>query len=158
MSNEFIQAADDARRLLQGFAAVKVVADAFEKVGVLQQAEDEARNALTVHQAAIADAEAKEKDLQSQIGVLEAETQVERDKAKRVLADAQALADFVLLEAQTHAEQLVAATQVQIDSQIDTAQTALAGFKAQRDALADEVSALQTKLDTLKAQATALLG
>lgn len=59
MSNEFIQAADDANRLLNGFAAVRTVADAFAKVGLLQQAQAEAEAALAEAAAAIADARAE---------------------------------------------------------------------------------------------------
>ena len=42
MSNELLQAADEARRLLSGFTAVQTVADALAKVGGLQQAQAEA--------------------------------------------------------------------------------------------------------------------
>jgi chromosome segregation ATPase len=158
MSNEFIQAADSARRLLQGFAAVQVVADAFEKVGTLQQAGDEAQARLDAFSPLIADAQARVAELGAQIAVLEAETQVERDKALQVFADAQTAATNLVEMAQVHASELTANAQAWADETTASARDIVATARDNRDALAAEVDTLQGKLDELKAQAAKLLG
>ena len=158
MSNKFTQAADDARRLLQGFAAVQTVADAFEKVGMLQQAEEEARNALTTLQDLIAKAKKQQASLQTEIGVLEGETQVERDKAVLVTSAAQASAADLVAQAQASANEVTSAALAKAAETTTEAQEAVKAAEFNRDALADEVKALQAKLDKLKAQAAKLLG
>ena len=83
MSNEFLQAADDARRMLRGFAAVEQVAKAFEQVGTLQQAGVEAQAALVKLQADLDATRAKVVGAQAEAA----------DVVARAKVDAQLLVD-----------------------------------------------------------------
>jgi chromosome segregation ATPase len=158
MSNKYLEAADEARRLLQGFSAVQKVADAFEEVGMLEQARTEAQAALDALQPQIADAKAqittaeetmRAAELQAATLVAEAE-----DKAAKVATDAQA----VLAEAQSKAQGIESGAAEVADRVVSLAHANADEAIAKRDALAAETATLQAKLDMLKVQATALLG
>lgn len=158
MSNEYIQAADDANRLLAGFAAVQTVAAAFAKVGSLQQAEEEARAALEVLQA-----QALIAGEQRDAAKLEAESLT--DRMATLQSDAQAQAFAVVTEAQDKADKLVVdaeesaqSTRAAANLYFTRADTEVKGLQELATSLRSQVSDLEAKLASVKAQAAALFG
>ena len=131
MANEFLSAADDVRRLLRGFAGAQAAADAFEKVGSLQQAGDEAAARLAKLQPQIAAAQAELAALRAEKDVVHAD-----QRASELLADAQARAAAATAQAQSEVEQA----------------------RAQRDALVAEVADLERRVAAIKANAAQSLG
>ena len=158
MSNEFIQAADDARRLLRGFKAFEEVAQALELTGNVVQARAEAAAALEALQPQVETAKAD-------LAELKAQAKAAKAKSAEALEAAKLQADLVTASAQAKADDLIAtAVQALAKAQAEAADVALASVavhaKAElaRDAVAAETTALQAKLDKLKAQAAKLLG
>lgn len=158
MSNEYLKAADDAKRLLAGFKAVADVAEAFEKVGSLVQAEKEAQKSLAelrpeldkVKQQ-IADGKAKAAEL-----VAAAEK-----RAEQVVADGQAQADALIASAKASAEKTQAEAGeylARAKETVEVTNAEVAEAQAKRDGLATECQLLEGKLEKLKAQAAKLLG
>jgi len=157
MSNEFIQAADDARRLLSGFRAIETVAAAFEKAGSVEQARAEAEAALAAllpqieaGKAALAEARVQAKAVAAKAADVEAAASVRAaeitDAALIEANELKAAAASVLADAKTQVAELVAASD-----------RSLAVATEARNAVEAETMALQAKLDALKAQAAALL-
>jgi len=145
MSNELIQAADDARRLLRGFAAIETVAKAFEEVGQLEQRKAESESILN---ALAADVAATRAELQSSIEQIE---QI-RAEAKRTTADAKTVADGILKSADMKAEAIVSdanaaasATQEAADNVKALADAHIANLAAARDAIMAETTALEER-------------
>ena len=158
MSNQFVQAADDARRLLRGFKAFEEVAQALELTGNVVQAKAEAEATLAALQPQIEAAKAELADVKAQAKAAKAKSADTVDAAERQ-------ADLVTASAQAKADDLMAAAaQAMAQAKADAADLAVAGAAAlakateARDAVAAETQALQAKLDELKAQATKLLG
>jgi colicin import membrane protein len=158
MSNEFIQAADEARRLLRGFKSFDEVAQALELTGNVVQARAEAEAALEALKPQIETAK-------TELAEIKAQAKAAKAKSADAVEASERQADRVLASAQGKADDLMAAAaQAMAKAKADAADLAMAGAAAlakaieARDAVAAETTALQAKLDTLKAQATALLG
>lgn len=86
--NELLKAADDAKRLLSGFKAIATVADAFEKVGQLQQAKTEAESSLATLQAAITQAKTEVAHAKTKASDLVAKGEAKADELLRAAEDA----------------------------------------------------------------------
>lgn len=157
MSNN-LKAADDVRRLLRGFAGLAEVAEAFERVGTLDQAEAEATKRLAELRAAVAE-----------------ETQllaVRRDEAAKIKADAkvqaeqatgaaQAKALTIVADAQTAAANTeLAAEQIKAQAQalLAQAQAEVMAALTKREQLEADCDALEKRLATAQAQIAKLLG
>lgn len=157
MSNEYIQATDDARRLLRGFKAFEEVARALELAGTAQQAQSEAEKALAGLNAQIeaakveqAEAKAAAKDAKAKAADAMAES---KEKANGIVAEAQAQADAIKAESQAMLERANA----EAEAIVTRATNAASVVRSQRDALDAEVNELQGKLDNLQAQIKKML-
>lgn len=157
MSNEFMKAADDARRLLRGFKAVEEVANAFELAGTVMQAQAEALAALDALKPQIEAAKAELANVKSA-------AKAEHIKSLKALGDSKSQADLVLKAAQDKADDLLSAAKLTLahakteaDELTAAAAEALELSRKTRDAVAEETIALQAKLDDLKATAARLL-
>ena len=158
MSNEYLKAADNAKRLLAGFKAVADVADAFEKVGSLVQAEKEARNALFELQGQIDIAKAELANVQDAAAKLKQEAM---DVLARAKADADASlaivskeCEKVIAESKAQAAELLADAKAHADAMGAQAAEAI----ARRDEAAKDLEDLETRLAKARAQAAKLLG
>ena len=158
MSNKFIRAADDARRLLQGFKAVQEVADAFELAGTVMQAQAEAQTALDALKPQLEAARAELTNVKSA-------AKAEHVKSLKALGESKSQADLVIKAAQDKADDLLSAARLTLahaKTEADEIQAAAAEAlelsRKARDAVAEEIVALQAKLDELKATAARLLG
>lgn len=153
MSNSNLKAADDARRLLRGFAGIAEVADAFERVGSLQQAESECtaslaklRDELTATHNAIEAAE---------LEALRVRAEAERE-AEQAAAAASAKAMALVADAQTQAVNIELAAEgikAQAQALLAAAQAETQQATAKRDALEAECA----ELDKRAAKARAYL-
>lgn len=155
--NEYLKAADDAKRLLAGFKAVATVADAFEKVGQLQQAGGEAQATLTQARGELIAAK-------TELDSAKAKAQETRTNADELMRKTESHVAMLKDEATKEAAAVVAsakeqakATRDQLQMDCDAANQAVSDAQAKRDALNAEVNLLENKLDTLKAQAAKLL-
>jgi len=135
MSNTYLQAADDARRFLRGFAAVKELADAFEQAGTLEQARSEAEAALAAVTPKLA--EAHEQLAAAQAGMLEA-----GQASAQTIIDAKAAADAVMAAAYADA----AAARADADSTCERARARAASIVSEAEGLALAVSDTRDKL------------
>jgi hypothetical protein len=158
MSNKFIRAADDARRLLQGFKAVQEVADAFELAGTVMQAQAEAQAALDAFRPQLEAAKAELANVKSA-------AKAEHAKSLKALGESKSQADLVLKAAQDKADDLLSAARLTLahaKTEADEIQAAAAEAlelsRKARDAVAEEIVALQGKLDELRSAAAKLLG
>jgi len=158
MSNELISAADEARRLLRGFKAFEEVAQALELAGTAVQAHAEANAAIDALKPQIEAAKAE-------LVKIKSATKAEHDKAQKTIEAATRQSDLVVKEAQSKAEDCLAAARltlanakVEADELTAAAADVLERANEARDAVAAETEQLQAKLDTLKAQAAVLLG
>ena len=158
MSNEYLKAADDAKRLLAGFKAVATVADAFEKVGSLVQAEKEATKALADINKQL---EAARKDL-SALGAAAAST---KEESEILLAEAKRSAKETVDAATKKANAILAAGNEQRDALVTSAEAMMATARDKAQAYELDVSVkikeladLEEKIEKVRAQAAKLLG
>jgi esterase/lipase len=158
MSNEYLQAAQDAKRLLSGFAAVATVAAAFEKVGSLQQAQDEAENALAILQGQIAAA----KDELAAAGVSLAGV---NDAALTATAEAKSTAEHIVFVAQQAADGIVMQAKQFADEAATASEARLAAIQYEvqeaetiRSAITREADLAQAKLDAIQAAIKLITG
>jgi hypothetical protein len=111
--NEFLKAADDAKRLLRGFAAIGEVATAFEDAGRAVQAKDEAAAALADLSVAIE----KERFVLAEV---KADVEMARRKlksdAESIVSKAEEKAARIVADAEGRASDVMAAAQVALDS------------------------------------------
>ena len=156
MSNELIQAADDARRLLRGFQAFAEVAAALDHVGQLEQRKTEVEALLTK----LGD-EVKEATDTSRATVEKAE--LANAEAKRMTANAKTVADGIVASAEAKAKALVedAMTAVREADQaksntIASAEAHLGEIEVQRNVLLAEVEALEARAATAREYLTNL--
>jgi predicted nucleic acid-binding Zn-ribbon protein len=158
MSNEFLQAADDANRLLAGFSAVKTLADAFAKVGQIQQVQAEA-------EARLAELNPKVDQARAQIAEAEATLRAAELQARTLVADAQAEASVILVNAQAEAQTVQAGADsyvlqkhVEADTAFVAAQAALQAVAEQHAAISLEVQAFETRVAEARAYLAKLAG
>jgi membrane fusion protein (multidrug efflux system) len=151
MSNEFLKAADDARRLLAGFSAVATVADAFEKVGGLQQAKAEAEKAIPKLKAEAAAASAE-------LAQARADLKQAKEDAKDIVAKANDAASGILADAQRKAVEAAeasdaasASAKATLDAMFAGADARIADLQAAHDKLAGEVKDLEARADRARA-------
>lgn len=145
MSNELIQAADDARRLLRGFAAFSEVAAALEHVGQLEQRKEEVETLLKKLGDEVKDATDTFRATIEKVEIANAE-------AKRMTADAKTVADGIksnaearLRAAEEHAASIVREAQIAKDNVTTLAEIHLGEIEVQRNALLAEVEALEDR-------------
>lgn len=156
--NEYQKAADDAKRLLSGFKGVAILADAFDKVGSLVQAEKDAKASLEALGLKIAEAQQALADVKSEaanvIATAMSEAEVLRTKAKtdadKFLSDAKKAAT----KAQTKAEEKVTWA-LEREKTVDEA---AAEKWAKQEALTKELADLEDKIARAKAKVQELLG
>lgn len=156
--NEFLQAADDARRLLAGFKAVAVVADAFEHAGRVIQARDEAVTTLAETAKQVGQAKDELESLRTQglaaIDAANAEATRITEQSAAMLRDAEAKAESIVREAREAGEVALAVAaegvhQLQADAE--------AACK-QRDAALTALAEAEGKLAAAREQIVKLLG
>lgn len=147
MSNEFIKAADDARRLLRGFQAFAEVAAALDKVGVAVQSADEAEKALAAARGQL-------EGVLADVEKAKAEALAHSTAAKKTTADAKTVADGIVAAAQAKAaaiEQqalaLAAASDESIVANKAQAEQALAAIALQVDAQTEIVKDLEARAE-----------
>lgn len=145
MSNELIQAADDARRLLRGFAAIETVAKAFEEVGQLEQRKTEGEAILSDLAAELVAARA---ELSTHIEQIE---QI-RTEAEGTTADAKTVADGIVKSANLRAEDIIsdanaaaAETREAAENVRAQADAHIVNLAAERDAILAETTALEER-------------
>lgn len=145
MSNELIQAADDARRLLRGFAAFSEVAAALEHVGTLEQRKGEAETLLS---ATAAELEAAKVERDTHLEQIE---QI-RTECKRTTADAKTVAEGIIKSANLKAEDIIsdanaaaALTREAAENVRAQADAHIVNLAAERDALLVETTALEER-------------
>jgi chromosome segregation ATPase len=143
--NEFLKAADDARRLLGGFKAVATIADAFEKVGQLQQAQGEAEVALEKLRA---DIEAAKRDAQT-IAEGAAATKAE---AEQLISDARWKADETVRKLIADAKGKAAQIEEKVNARADAAERRLSEAEARTQALAIDAEVKQKELADLESR------
>lgn len=158
MSNEFLQAADDAKRLLSGFAAVATLAAAFEKAGSLQQAQGEAEAALAAMLPKVAEAMAQVTQAEENMRAAEREAMVivanAKAQAADIAIDAQNKADLVLANAESSA----ASQRAMVQAALDSAEHDIAEAAAKRDAIYAECEALEIRANDARAYLAKLAG
>lgn len=145
--NEYLQAADDANRLLRGFAGVQKIADAFGKVGQLQQAGDEA-------EARLKSLAANVETSRGMLSVAEQSLKEARASARDVLqsadkhaANAQREAVEAVAQTRQECDRLVKAARVDANAVLTEARAEVAKINERQRALSNEVAELVKKRD-----------
>lgn len=158
MSNEFIKAADEARRLIRGFQALDSVAAALDKAGAAIQAKTEAEAALSGLHKEIADAHA-------QLDAAKADAKAEIDnakaKAKKIVDDAAAKADELILGAQAKLDAERAKYEADVQKAAHDLAAALAAAdeaEARRDTALRELADIEAKIEKARAYLAKLAG
>jgi chromosome segregation ATPase len=148
---DFLKAADDAKLLLRGFVSVQTLADAFEQVGSLQQAQAEAEAALVALKPKVADAKGKVAQAEETLRSAELE-------AKQKLADADVQAFAILSAAQAKVDEIKASadayyenSKAGTDELVASANASVDESIAKRDAVLAEVDALELRVADAKA-------
>lgn len=151
MDTTNLQIADDARRLLRGFAGIGKLAEAFENVGKLEQQGVEI-------QGKIATLQSERTALTAQCEALKKEIKDAQAEGKRTLNDAKAVANTVLETANTEAAGIIStahskAAEIQAASDIAVAgaNSKLAEISAACDVKQDEVKELEKKAEKARA-------
>ena len=158
MSTSFLQAADDARRLLRGFKAFEEVAQALDAAGLIEQRTAEAQRTLAdllpkieSSRQALADAEAQASNATSKASALVSEATTKAAEITRAArVSAQRLAD--------EAESVAKEREAQATRFVKAADMEVASAATQRDTVLAEVKALESRLAAAKASAAKLLG
>lgn len=158
MSNELIQAADDARRLLRGFAAIETVAAAFENVGQLEQRKEEVETLLKKLGDEV-------KDATDTFRATIEKAEIANAEAKRMTADAKTVADGIKSSAEAQAKAMVEdamasvrEAQIAKDNVTTLAEIHLGEIEVQRNVLLAEVEALEARAAEAKAYLAKLSG
>lgn len=158
MNTNYLQAADDALRLLKGFAAIKEVADAFAEVGQLQQAATEAQAVLDTIKPQLAQAIADRDEALAAIAPAKEQAKAiladAKDNAAALIADAQAKAQDVKAQADVYCAEVVAAA----SAKVTEADEALAAKRAELAAMAQEASDIEARIERAKSKMQELLG
>lgn len=150
MSNELIQAADDARRLLRGFQAFAEVAAALDHVGALEQRKTETETLLVDLRAQAVQANSELADVKMELEIAQAE-------AKRATADAKTVADGIVSSANAKAADLVKKAEERAQNIVDASSRLVENAKdaeqavlANRDLIAAEVKELEKSADSAR--------
>lgn len=158
MSNEFLQAADDAKRLLRGFSAIQTLADAFERAGSLEQAAAEADVKLAKTVPLVEEATQK-------IALAEKTMRDAELAARLVAADAKIAADVVVGEAHEDAAEVRAVAAATLDAAkaqavgiVSNAEALALAMSDRRDSLAQEVTELEFRAESARAYLAKLQG
>lgn len=158
MSTGFLQAADDARRLLRGFKAFEEVAQALDAAGLIEQRTAEAQRTLADLLPKIENARQALADAEARAGTAEA-------KAKTLINEATTEAASITRTARVAAQRLAdeaqaAAAEVsaQAAAKMKAADAEVTAATKQRDTILAEVKGLESRLAAAKASAAKLLG
>lgn len=158
MSNEFLQTADAARRLLAGFSAVAEVAKAFEDVGRLEQRKAELEPAVLGLKAEHDNLTQDLADARAAIDAAKLEASSVRinadAEAARVMADARAAAARLADESEEQRRLALA----EHDRAVVAQGEELQALRGQRDTLAQELSDLESKIERARAKMAEILG
>lgn len=156
--NKNLKAADDVRRLLRGFAGLAEAAEAFEQVGQLEQARDEAQAALTTLRAEIDEAH-------TNLARVQDATSAARQVGEDFMAQGQANAERIVTAAKSEAERIAREANAAADEMHELAKKARDAALAERDealakrdAAVAELAETEGKLDKARKQITKLLG
>jgi PHD/YefM family antitoxin component YafN of YafNO toxin-antitoxin module len=158
MSNRFIEAAAEARRMLVGFAAIATVSEVLADAGSVIQAQTEAEQALAKLQADITTAKDELAVASQAKVVVDASAAETRALALTAYDHASSEAARILAQANADAQSIVADANARAGAALDNAGVEVAELTQQRNNLADEVGRLTAALDKLKAAAAALAG
>ena len=176
MSSNLLQAAETIKRELNRMRGLQIAAEAIERIGSFEQAEEDARrkhveitgkvNEATARLLAL-DTEYKARIVDLNSHVEQARREADRtkteslDEAKKVIDNAKAQGADLVAKANTRAKEIVDAAQVQasqamarkkdIDALTDQ-------VRVQRDEAQHELAALQDKIDKAKAEVKRILG
>ena len=157
-ATEFLQAADEARRLLRGFKALETVAAALDMAGLAEQAKGEAEAALVALKPQIDAAKAELGHALTDVALAKSKAAELVDAAHERAAAITAAALEKANESNAAAEAKLADAATRCESMLAAAASSVAESAAERNALVLEIDTLQGKLDKLKAQASKLLG
>lgn len=158
MTNRYLTAAENARRLLANFELVKQVAEAFELVGTLEQATGEARAAHEAALAPLQQALADRQEAEGQAANARADADAVLFASAAAKEAALVEATRIVAEANAQAHDIVTQARRVSAADIEDAAERVKAAGITQAAVLVEVEALQAKLDTLKEQATKLLG
>ena len=157
-TNTYLQAADDALRLLRGFAAVKEVAEAFAQVGTLKQAADEA-------EAQLAEAQAKIEVAKREVDEARTLSESARGEAAALIADANEKAANIVETSREAADTELRKARAECDElrkdaadHVAAANATVLELAAQRDAIKQETEDLEARLLRARSKAAELLG
>lgn len=158
MSNDVLQAADEARRFLRGFAAIEQVATVFEKAGSIIQAIDENEKSLARLQGQVVTAQSTLADLQGEADRVMAKA---KDGATAIIDDAKKEALDTRARAKKAADDITA----KIQEASDAAEFKVADLTVRADELDTRIKAANAELQDIlkrtaeaKAQVAKLLG
>lgn len=156
--SKYLQAADDARRLLRGFAAVSELADAFEEVGKLEQARAE-------HEGILVQLRTDLGSIKEQIEQANTELAAVRQDASKTVADAKAIAEGIVSTAQLQADSIafkadasVIEANDKVAAAVDQGKQDLEALRLQHEGLAAEVKALEDRVAEARAYLAKLAG
>ena len=158
MSNEFLQAAEDAKVLLRGFAGAAKLAAAFEKAGSAIQAQGEAETALAALIPKVAEATQQVMLAEENMRAAEREAMVivanAKAQAQSIVNDAQIQSDLVLANAESNA----AGVRATVQAALDSAEHDIAEAAAKRDAIYAACEALEIRANDARAYLAKLQG
>lgn len=155
--NENLAAAEDAKRLLRGFAGIQKLSDSFARVGQLQQAGDEA--------------EARFKEVTGQVAEARQALAAAQTEARKTMEQATASVEVAgkesdalraegarqLHEAKAQAHALVTDAKREAQKAKDEADRHVVAAQASRDGLQVAVAALEEKLGSLRERALRMM-
>jgi hypothetical protein len=155
---DYVKAAADARQLLRGFRAFDEMAEAFESVGQMIAAKQEAEKTLA--------------DVSARIDAAKAELWAVNGSVVKVAADAKAHAASVIKTAEKRAADLIAGAEKNAAEAKEAADALMADAKAAltaarkeaalavdvRDAAQRELAEIEDKLEKARKQIAKLLG
>lgn len=138
MSNDFLKAADDARRLLRGFKAFEEVAAALEAAGIAEQSKTEALKDVESLRVQIASEKAE-------LAAAKKDAAEARAKAKELIEQAE-LKAAALLE---HTQQKAIAAAEKVRGEADAY---LAAKTAEVDAVVNQQRKAEARVDSLSVE------
>lgn len=171
-----LNAAKSIRNLASLYRDMEAAAEALEEIGTLEQAAEEAKKAVSLAQAELANLNGKKDDAKRKIAEAEDKAQalkaladqdaaetvrVAGEKSTATITNAEALAEAILAEAKSKATAAVAAAEQRITVLRDTGDLVrgeLEGLRRDRTKAQDELTAIENKLAAARDELRKLLG
>lgn len=158
MSNDFLKAADDAKRLLRGFKAFEEVAAALEMAGIAEQSKTDAIKYVESLRVQIASEQVELSAVQKDVAEAKAKAQEliqhAESKAAALLDQAQQNAIFEAEKIRSDADAYLAAKTAELDSVINHKHNAQACV----DSLSAKVKELEARVEKARAYLAKLAG